>query len=83
MNMQSKATLCWRCANACGGCSWSDGSFTPVPGWNAEPTNVWIDHSPKGEPGRCRRVIGSFRVIECPEYVSDIDQYTEVDKRWI
>ena len=28
--MQDKPTLCWKCAKACGECSWSDGTFTHV-----------------------------------------------------
>ena len=27
--------LCWHCAKATGGCSWSK-NFTPVPGWDAK-----------------------------------------------
>ena len=30
-------TLCWKCGNALGGCSWSI-DFTPVEGWDAKPT---------------------------------------------
>lgn len=39
--------LCWDCANACGGCSWSGidpvthkPRFEPVPGWKAKPTRT-------------------------------------------
>ena len=28
--------LCWYCKNATGGCSWTNGTFTPVPGWDAK-----------------------------------------------
>jgi hypothetical protein len=81
METNKHATLCWRCAKACGKCSWSDGSFVPVKGWKAEPTKIWVDHSPKysrregKRKDRYLRRIDSFRVIECPEFVSDKDQY--------
>lgn len=81
METNKHATLCWKCANACGGCSWSDMSFTPVKGWKAVPTKIWVDHSPKysrregKRKDRYMRRIDSFRVIECPEFVSDKEQY--------
>lgn len=56
-------------------------SFTPVKGWKAEPTKIWVDHSPKysrregKRKDRYMRRIDSFRVIECPEFVSDKEQY--------
>lgn len=61
-----KATLCWSCAKACGGCSWSDGSFTPVDGWKAKPTIVQVMNGVYG----IRRV-DSYIVEECPEYEED------------
>lgn len=64
-------TLCWRCAKACGKCSWSDRSFTPVEGWVAEPTKL------HGDGG----VIDSFRVIECPLFEDDTQQYNRKVKR--
>lgn len=45
------------------------------------PTKIWVDHSPKysrregKRKDRYMRRIDSFRVIECPEFVSDKDQY--------
>jgi len=52
-------TLCWKCKNACGDCSWSDHwEHSPVPGWNAAPTVMKNDG----------RVDVSYIVIECPEF---------------
>lgn len=68
--MQSKSTLCWKCANACGGCSWSDGSFTPVPGWTARQTSVMV---PRGKHGT--GMTESYMVEECPLYEDDRDKY--------
>ena len=51
-------TLCWSCANACGGCSWS-AELTPVPGWVAEETYIWAGS------------VDSYHVTECPEYKPD------------
>lgn len=56
-----KPQLCWGCAKACGGCSWSK-RFEPVPGWTAVP------------PLLCGR-IPSYRITECPEFVSDGTEY--------
>lgn len=60
-----KPQLCWGCAKACGGCSWSK-RFEPVPGWTAVPTLL------------CGR-IPSYRITECPEFVSDGTEY-DVDE---
>lgn len=63
---QSKPTLCWKCSKACGGCSWSDGTFTPVEGWTATETTI------RGDRGIWRdRIIQSYIVEECPEYEED------------
>ena len=57
-----KHTLCWDCANACGGCSWSDHfDHTPVPGWTAEPAKIRMQKSYED----------SYIVIECPEFKRD------------
>ena len=54
-------TLCWKCENACGDCSWSDHwEHRPVPGWKAVPTQMKLNNYRNGE---------SFIVIECPEFV--------------
>lgn len=55
---EKDSQLCWRCKNACGGCSWS-ACFTPVNGWNAEATII------KNSTGdTC-----SYRIKKCPEFV--------------
>ena len=48
-----KSTLCWRCNNTCGGCSWTK-SFQPVKDWKAIKTIV--DEN------------DSFMVMKCPEF---------------
>lgn len=61
-------SLCWDCANATGGCSWSQfEDYEPVPGWKAIPTVI---HSTL-ESGRT----DSFIVIECPEFKRDALNY--------
>jgi len=49
-------TLCWKCANACGGCSWSD-KFKPVQDWNVTPTKLYVTKNKK---------TNSYIVHECP-----------------
>lgn len=60
-----KTQLCWTCARACGGCSWSR-SFTPVNGWTAEQTELYVD---RGEYETHRTT--SYRIKACPLYVPD------------
>ena len=72
-------TLCWTCENACGNCSWSDGTFTPVEGWTATPTKLWVNHSIN--PGEKGALIDSFHVTACPLYENDEDQYNQPTKR--
>lgn len=60
MKFSELGQLCWRCANACGGCSWSK-SFEPVTGWTADPVSVF-NHA--GE-------VDSYRIYDCPEFVPD------------
>ena len=50
-------TLCWTCARAHRGCSWSENQM-PVEGWRAEPTVL------------CGG-IDSFLVLECPLHVHE------------
>lgn len=64
---ESKATLCWRCENACGRCSWTEVDpdtqqirYQPVPGWVAIPTTLSM-----GRPARPQR---SYQVLTCPEF---------------
>lgn len=55
-------TLCWDCEKSlCERCSWSK-DFTPVPGWEAEPT---VKQNFRGQPLR------SFKVTYCPEFKAD------------
>ena len=57
-------TLCWCCANAINdGCSWSK-NFIPVEGWRAIPTII-IEGA-----GRKKH---SFKVIECPKFIQDVE----------
>ena len=49
---------CCTCKNACGGCSWSI-DFTPVEGWDAEPT---IINDSEGN-------ISSYKINSCPRYI--------------
>ena len=58
-------TLCWNCAKALGGCSWSAGEFQPVDGWMALPT-CQLELTPQG-----LQVIESFFIYGCPEYQPD------------
>ena len=56
-------TLCWDCANACGGCSWSDHWLhTPIEGWTA------IRNDLKTKEGETTE---SYIVFECPEFIRD------------
>ena len=58
---RARPTVCWDCANACGGCSWS-AKLEPVPGWQAEETQVSIQ---KGG------ILDSMRVTGCPQFRRD------------
>lgn len=58
-----KHTLCWDCARACGGCSWSNHwEHRPVAGWTAVETRVRMNNN-EYEP--------SYIVIACPEFDRD------------
>lgn len=57
---EPKDTLCWDCANCYGGCSWSR-EFKPVKGWTAIKTKIPTNG----------RIINSFNVRKCPEFVKD------------
>lgn len=70
---ETKGQLCWTCANACGGCSWSDGSFTPVPGWTARAIDR-SDVMPAKEAGAqvyYRRTYTGYEITNCPQYIPD------------
>ena len=60
--------LCWTCANACGGCEWSD-HLEPVPGWDATPTSRVLKVGGKGKGGT--RVEASFVIRSCPKFRRD------------
>ena len=56
-------TICWECANACGGCSWSEHmNHTPVPGWRATRRDVVTKGGESTE---------SYIVHDCPQFVRD------------
>lgn len=57
--------FCWTCANACGGCEWSD-HLEPVPGWDATPTSRVLKVGGKGKGGT--RVASSFVIRYCPKF---------------
>ena len=54
-----KPQPCWNCRKYAGGCSWSR-SFTPIPGWDAEPTGT-----------RSGLRTDSYQIIRCPEFEDD------------
>ena len=61
--VQKPKTLCWDCANATGGCSWSDHwKHQPVKGWYAVRNDL------KSKEGT---MVESYIVISCPEFVRD------------
>lgn len=66
-------SICWTCANACGGCSWAD-DFIPVDGWTAKKDIILTgkrDGSSDAE---------TYSVIKCPEYVREMrHKFTELD----
>lgn len=64
---QEKETLCWGCENY-SRCSWADG--IPVKGWKATPTE-YID-----KWGGVVRVVHSFLVEDCPQFVADKKRLT-------
>ena len=57
MKEQTVHSICWDCAKAIGGCSWSK-NLTPVEGWHAKPT-------------RKQDMYESFLVTKCPEFERD------------
>ena len=60
VHLKEDQSLCWRCKNCFGGCSWSE-SFEPVEGWRAERTI--IQHFNAETP--------SFLVRNCPLFAAD------------
>ncbi len=70
-------TICWGCANAVPnnkgrGCEWSKYK-KPVDGWVAVPTVV----AGARLHDDTFQQIPSFKVEECPKYVSDVAQYAQ------
>ena len=57
----SKPTLCWDCAKAIGGCSWSK-RLRPVAGWKIIPTRKTSSDG---------RNYASCIVLDCPEFKRD------------
>lgn len=55
-NTNTKATLCWDCANYAYGCSWSE-ELKPVKGWDAIPTK--------------NQYFSSYIVLACPKFDRD------------
>lgn len=57
--------LCFSCAKAVCGCSWSK-CFKPIDGWDATPTKImnWTD-------GKRTITTDSYAIRECPEFVPD------------
>ena len=62
-------TLCWDCANAVGGCTWSD-DFKPVEGWTAKLVHKSTFY---GESE-------SYVVEDCPCFIRDA--YANGTKRY-
>lgn len=61
--VESPAQLCWNCANACGGCSWS-ARFEPVEGWTATPKIIRRNaHGPIQ--------VDTYCITKCPEFKPD------------
>lgn len=66
----SYGTLCWACGNACGGCEWS-ALGKPVKGWTAKKTLIR-----NMDCAAHVRYEHSYKVIACPKFVNDVEQYS-------
>ena len=65
--------LCWSCAKACGGCSWSRKTKPePVPGWTAEPRTIKMASI---------TLVPSYAITDCPEYVQDCEDSSKPRRR--
>lgn len=64
-----KSQLCWTCARACGDCSWSDGTFTPVKGWTAKKVVMYEDRAEYNT-----RTVETYKIKACPLYICDAPQ---------
>jgi len=67
-----KASICFDCQRACGGCSWSEidpetghPRFQPIQGWAATTSYLY---STKGKNSGW---ISTYRVTDCPLFVRD------------
>lgn len=64
MGANKPQTICWDCANACGGCSWSDHwQHSPVDGWTAIRSDI------TGKDV----TVESYIVLDCPEFERDAE----------
>lgn len=63
-------SICWRCKNACGGCSWSRNG-EPIDGWTADCRPI------KMEPDR---LADSYEVFACPQFeYEDAHEFRNLD----
>lgn len=67
------ANICIDCANACGGCPWSEidqetgkPKFEPVPGWTAIPVRRRTGTDPRGKV-----MMDTYHIIYCPLFKPD------------
>ena len=68
-----KTNICFDCANACGGCSWSEVDpatkkprFEPVPGWTAKKVML------KAGMAHSKSIyVETYHITACPEFVPD------------
>ena len=67
-----KETICWGCQNYAK-CSWSKG--IPVENWDATPTEIIDVYGTERAP----RVVKSFCVHSCPQYLADRKQEVSVE----
>lgn len=65
---QKSPSVCERCSNACGKCSWSS-DFVPVKGWVAVPTKI--------QSNTLKEYTDSFYIVWCPQFAEDKKRHTE------
>lgn len=58
LKSETKGQLCWKCENACAGCSWSK-NLIPVVGWDAVRVVV------KDSMGD----FDTYRIKKCPQFI--------------
>lgn len=76
---QNGDSLCWYCANAYGGCSWSGRSKEPVDGWDAFRIDVFSQAYQMGTMKPCK--VESYVVVYCPQFVLD-GRFAEEFSAW-